>query len=80
LPPKIPSLSSRKFVKLLEKNGVYFVRQRGTSHAIYERVTEGITRRAPVVMGKSELSPKYIKLVLRQLGFSDEEMDGMFRR
>jgi predicted RNA binding protein YcfA (HicA-like mRNA interferase family) len=80
LPPKIPSLSSRKFVRLLEKHGAYFVRQRGTSHAIYERVTEGITRRAPVVMGKSELSPKYIKLVLRQLGFSDEEIGGMFKR
>jgi hypothetical protein len=40
----------------------------------------GIIRRAPVVMGKSELSPKYIKLVLRQLGFSDEEIDGMFKR
>ena len=79
MPPKIPSLSSRKFVRLLEKHGAYFVRQRGTSHAIYERVTEGITRRAPVVMGKSELSPKYIKLVLRQLGFSDEEIGGMFK-
>jgi predicted RNA binding protein YcfA (HicA-like mRNA interferase family) len=73
-------LSSRKFVRLLEKNGAHFVRQRGTSHAIYERVTEEITRRTPVVMGKSELSPKYIKLVLRQLGFSDEEIDGMFKR
>ncbi|MDH4135523.1 MAG: type II toxin-antitoxin system HicA family toxin [Anaerolineae bacterium] len=73
-------MSSRKFARLLEKKGVHFVRQRGTSHAIYERVAEGITRRAPVVMGKSELSPKYIKLVLRQLGFSDVEIDGMFKR
>ena len=79
MPPKIPSLSSRKFVRLLEKNGAHFVRQRGTSHAIYERVWGGITWRAPVVMGKSELSPKYIKLVLRQLGFSDEEIGGMFK-
>lgn len=80
MPPRIPPLSSRKFVKLLEKNGAYFVRQRGTSHAIYERMVGGIIRRAPVVMGKSELSPKYIKLVLRQLGFNDEEIDGMFKR
>jgi predicted RNA binding protein YcfA (HicA-like mRNA interferase family) len=80
LPPKIPSLSSRKFARLLEKNGAYFVRQRGTSHAVYERVAGEITWRAPVVMGKSELSPKYIKLVLRQLGFSNEEIDGMFKR
>jgi predicted RNA binding protein YcfA (HicA-like mRNA interferase family) len=80
LPPKIPSLSSRKFASLLEKHGTYFVRQQGTSHAIYERVAEGIARRAPVLMGKSELSPKYIKLVLRQLGFSNEEIARMFKR
>jgi len=30
-----------------------------------------------VVMGKRELSPKYMKVVLRQLGFSDEEIDAL---
>jgi hypothetical protein len=34
--------------------------------------------RAPVIMAKSDLSSKYVKLVLRQLGFTDEEIDLLF--
>jgi len=67
-------MSSKKFVKLLARGGARFVRQKGTSHAIFEREKEGKVYRAPVVMAKKELSPKYMKLVLRQLGFTDEEM------
>jgi len=29
-------------------------------------------------MAKKKLSPKYMKLVLRQLGFTDEEMEATF--
>lgn len=78
MPPKIKPLSSRDFRRLLEKNRAQFVRQKGTSHAIYERTVAGKTRRAPVVAGAKALSPKYIKLVLRQLGFTDDEIEGMF--
>jgi hypothetical protein len=52
--------------------------QRGTSHAIFERVIAGKKYRAPVLAGAKELSPKYIKLVLRQLGFSDEDIQALF--
>jgi hypothetical protein len=34
--------------------------------------------RAPVIMTKSDLSSKYVKLVLRQLGFTDAEIDLLF--
>jgi len=71
-------MSSRKFVRLLERYGAVFVRQRGTSHAIFERVTKEKTWRAPVVMGKRELSPRYIRLVLGQLGFTGAEIQEMF--
>ena len=75
---KIPLLSSREFVKLLAKGNARFVRQRSTSHAIFEREKDGKVFRAPVVMAKEELSSKYMKLVLRQLGFTDEEIDALF--
>ena len=78
MPPRIKPLSSREFRRLLEQNGARFVRQRGTGHAIYERPLAGKTRRAPVAANAKELSPKYIKLVLRQLGFTDVEIEGMF--
>jgi len=74
-------MSSKKFVKLLAHGGAKFIRQKSTSHAIFEREKEGrvyIIYRAPVVMAKKELSPKYMKLVLRQLGFTDEEMEAIF--
>ena len=74
---KIPPMSSKKFITLLARGDVRFVRQRSTSHAIFEREKEGTVYRAPVVMGKKELSPKYMKLVLRQLGFTDEEIQSL---
>ena len=51
--------------------------QRGTSHAVFEREKEGRVYRAPVIMAKAELSSVYMKLVLHQLGFSDEEIDAI---
>lgn len=77
LKKKIPALSSKRFVSLLEEGGAVFVRQRKTSHAIFQRVKGRKVYRVPVVMSKEELSPKYIKLVFRQLGFSDEEIDNL---
>lgn len=77
MPKKITAMSSKKFARLLTRGGATFVRQRGTSHAIFERDNEGEVYRAPVVMGKRELSPKYMKLVLKQLGFTDEEIDAL---
>ena len=77
MPKRVPPMSSKKFAKLLTRGGAIFVRQRSTSHAIFEREKEGTVYRAPVVMGKRELSPKYMKVVLRQLGFSDEEIDAL---
>jgi len=75
---KIPSLSSQKFIFLLKRNGVKFIRQRHTSHAIFERRKKGKIFRAPVITAKKELSPKYIKVVLLQLGFTREEINNLF--
>ncbi|MEA1906350.1 MAG: type II toxin-antitoxin system HicA family toxin [Euryarchaeota archaeon] len=77
MPKRIPPMSSKKFARLLAHGGAIFVRQKSTSHAIFEREKDGNVYRAPVVMGKRELSPKYMKMVLRQLGFADEEIDAI---
>lgn len=73
--PKVPSMSSKELVKLLEKGGAVFVRQESTDHAIYSRVIEGKRYSAPVQMGKKTLDPVYCKRVLRQLKFTDEEIE-----
>ena len=77
--PKIPSMSSKKLVKLLEKGGASFVRQGATDHAIYSRIVQGNRFTAPVQMGKNTLDPIYCKRVLRQLNFTDAEIEQLLR-
>jgi predicted RNA binding protein YcfA (HicA-like mRNA interferase family) len=68
-------MSSKDLARLLEKGGAVFVRQGSTDHAIYARMIEGRRYSAPVQMGKKTLDPIYCKRVLRQLQFSDEDID-----
>ncbi len=77
--PKMPSLSSKELVRLLEKGGAVFVRQGPTDHAIYAKNVEGKRYSAPVQMGKKTLDPIYCKRVLRQLKFTDEEIEQFLR-
>ena len=74
---KVPAMSSMKLVKLIEKGGASFVRQGKTDHAIYSRIVEGRRYSAPVQMGKKTLDPIYCKRVLRQLKFSNQEIEGI---
>lgn len=72
---KVPSMSSNELVRLLEKGGAVFVRQGPTDHAIYSRIVEGRRYSAPVQMGKKTLDSVYCKRALRQLKFTDEEIE-----
>ena len=76
---KVPALSSKRFKRLLESNGCYCVRQGATDHAIFAKQTFERKFAAPVQMGKQELSPIYIKLVLKQLGFSSQDIKRIFK-
>jgi len=75
---KMPSMSSRELARLLEEGGAVFVRQGSTNHAIYSRIIQGERYSAPVQMGKRSLDPVYCKRVLRQLKFTDEEIERLF--
>jgi hypothetical protein len=55
------------------------VRQGSTDHAIYSRMVDGRRYSAPVQMGKKNLDPAYCRRVLRQLKFSDEEIEDLLR-
>ena len=77
--PRLPSLSSRELVSLLERGGAAFVRQGSTDHATYSRLVEGRRYSAPVQMGKRSLDPAYSKRVLRQLKFTDNEIDELLK-
>lgn len=73
--PKFPSLSSKQLVQLLQNHGAVFKRHGRGDHAIYERIVAGKRYAAPIIHGKKTLSPIYVKQVLRQLGFTQEEID-----
>jgi len=77
---KIPSLSSKDFVKLLKDIGCEFVRQGSTDHAIYSRIVEGKRYSSPIQMGKKSLNPVYIKMVLKQLKFTNKEIENIFSK
>ena len=72
---KLPSMSSKELVRILEKGGVVLVRQGATDHAIFSRIVKEKRYSAPVQMGKKTLDPVYCKRVLRQLKFTDEEIE-----
>ena len=63
--PKVPSMSSKKLVKILEKGGAVFVRQGSTDHAICSRILQG----------QRYLDPVYCKRIFKQLRFSDEDIE-----
>lgn len=73
--PKVPSMDSKKLVNLLEHGGASFIRQGATDHAIYARFVDGKRYSAPVQMGKKSLDPIYCKRVMRQLRFTDQEIE-----
>lgn len=73
--PKLPSMSNKELIRLLERGGAVFVRQGPMDHVIYSRIVEGKRYSAPVQMGKKSLDPVYCKRVLRQLKFIDEEIE-----
>jgi len=53
----------------------YLLDKGQTDHAIYSRIVEGRRYSAPVQMGKKSLDPIYCKRVLRQLKFTDKEIE-----
>lgn len=77
--PKMPSMSSKELARLLKKGGALFVRQGPTDHAIYSRIIENKRYSAPVQLGKKSLDPVYCKRVLRQLKFTDEEIENLLK-
>ncbi len=76
---KIPSMSSKELCKILEKGGTKLARQGSTDHAIYFRIVNGKRYSATVQMGKKTLDPVYCKRVVRQLKFTDEEIENILR-
>lgn len=69
--PKLPVLSGREVVKILQKQGYEHVRTTG-SHAILRKQSEGKTTVIPVPLHK-ELAPGTLLSIIHQTGLTKEE-------
>jgi predicted RNA binding protein YcfA (HicA-like mRNA interferase family) len=72
--PKLPSLKSKEVIKVLEKLGFVFVRQKG-SHRIYVKGSIGIT----IPYHTKDLKKGTLKAIIKQTGLSVEEFLKLLR-
>lgn len=79
MPKQIPSLRTRQLIRLLELWGCRFYREGKGDHTLYVRHCMDRKRVAPIDMGQKEFSPAYVVRILRQFGFTNDEIDGMFK-
>jgi predicted RNA binding protein YcfA (HicA-like mRNA interferase family) len=61
---RFPAVTSREVVKVLESIGFQFVRQSGSSHAIYKRVSDKRRTNVPIHSGKI-IKRKTLKAILK---------------
>jgi predicted RNA binding protein YcfA (HicA-like mRNA interferase family) len=77
MPKNIPSLKPRELIRLLERSGCAYYREGKGDHTLYVRILEGRKRIVPIDMGAAELSPPYVLRILREFGFTDDEIDNI---
>ncbi len=80
MPKNIPSLKPKEMICLLEHAGCTFYREGKGDHRLFIRYFEGKKRIVPIDMGAKELSPPYVLRILRQFGFSDDEIGNILKK
>lgn len=78
MPRNIPSLKPKQLIKLLEGGGCSFYREGKGDHRLYSRQVGGQKRVVPIDVGAGEISPAYVLRILRQFGFTDDEITAFF--
>ncbi len=73
-----PDVNSNQIIKVIEKLGFEFIRQSGSSHAIYRRVSDGRRTTIPI-HGKRSLKRKTIKSICKDVGITIEELKDLLQ-
>ena len=68
-----PNTNSKQITKIIEKLGFEFIRQSGSSHAIYRRIRDSRRTTIPI-HGKRSLKRKTIKSICKDVGITIEEL------
>ncbi len=77
MPKNIPSLKPKKLIMLLERGGCIYYREGKGDHRLYARSVGDKRKVVPIDMGAGEMSPAYVLRILRQFGFTDEEIEDL---
>ena len=72
--PKLPRVTAREIIAVLEKSGFLLVRQSG-SHKIYKNVAGN--RVTVPFHAQKVLHPKLLRSILRDAGIEPEVLDGL---
>ena len=73
-----PDVNSKQITKIIEKLGFEFVRQSGSSHAIYRRASDG--RRTTIPIHNKSLKRKTIKSICKDVGITIEELNNTLKQ
>jgi predicted RNA binding protein YcfA (HicA-like mRNA interferase family) len=68
-----PDVNSTQITKVIEKLGFEFIRQSGSSHAIYRRASDGRRTTIPI-HNKKSLKRKTIKSICKDVGITIEKL------
>lgn len=68
-----PDVNSKQIIKIVEKLGFEFIRQSGSSHAIYRRLSDGRRTTIPI-HGKKSLKRRTLKSICKDVGTNIEEL------
>jgi len=72
LDKRLLNLSSQEVARILEKFGFTISRQRG-SHIQYVGVIKGIKRKVTLVSNQRSFTPKTMKSMIEQSGFTEDD-------
>lgn len=64
-------INSKQIIKVIEKLGFEFLRQSGSSYAIYRRSSDGYRTTVPIY-GKKSLKRKTVKSICKDVGITIE--------
>jgi len=70
--PRFPAMTSKEVIAILRKLGFEFLRQSGSSHAIYKRASDGRRTTVPIHPGKL-IKRKTLKSIIEDTGLSIDE-------
>ena len=79
MPKNVPALKPKQLIKLLQSAGCTFYREGKGDHVLFVRQMQGIKRVVPIDMGCGELSPPYVLRILRQFGFTDDDIENILQ-